>query len=503
MLRKTGLLLVALAIATNAFARPIDLTLEDAVLLAIRNNPNLKQDELDRISQKFALVLANNEFEPQYALTANASYTNSVTSTLNTPTTPPTPPTPTPIGPAATGQVTTTRTFAFDTNIQPEVKLKTHAGTELSLESDNSGSNGIYSPTLTFSVMQPLLQGFGQPVVDAALNNARDDELVNKLKFKQSAITTVSTTIGDYLTLVQDYETLRSDEESLKQFEQIVENDKILIKAGRMARSDIVQAKASVVNQKATIQNDQNAIYASKNTLLADLGLPPRVQITIPQKLDFQKIKRQLTGGSKIPDIKQSEDIALANQIDYQTALITIRTLRRSLLLALDKRRWTLDLTATEKLGPTTNSSFHDLFSGRNHEESVSLDLTVPIDDVANQADVIDQQVALENSLIALKETRRDLLDSTNTAYRTVLSSEKSLEISQRALQLQKQTVYISQQKHLAGKASTFEVVTNQKDLTTQQVEVVDNQINYLKSIVAYEDQLGITLEPWHIDLKY
>jgi hypothetical protein len=49
------------------------LHLREAILLALRYNPNIRNAELDRIIQRYQLRLAYNEFELQYALAGSAA----------------------------------------------------------------------------------------------------------------------------------------------------------------------------------------------------------------------------------------------------------------------------------------------------------------------------------------------------------------------------------------------------------------------------------------------
>ena len=280
-----------------------------------------------------------------------------------------------------------------------------------------------------------------------------------------------------------------------------------MIAAGSMAKSDIVQAQAQVETQKATIQTDINNIETSKNQLLNSLGLPPHTPITVPKHFDFFKVEKEIVGGGGLPTIQESGHVALANNISYQESLITIRTLRRDLLTAEDNNRWQLNLTASETVGGGSgggqNAGLKSLTNGSNHNETAGLSLSVPIDNVSNQNSIIDEKVSLDQALIGLQESKRSLIESVETDYDSMLSSKKSLKIGLDALKLQQQTVYISEQKQLAGRVSTFEVITNQKNLSTQLETVVDNEISYLQSIVTLEQGIGVILEPWYVKLRY
>jgi hypothetical protein len=52
--------------------KPRHLSLKEAILLALRYNPNIQNTELDRIIQRYQLRLAHNAFELQYALAGTA-----------------------------------------------------------------------------------------------------------------------------------------------------------------------------------------------------------------------------------------------------------------------------------------------------------------------------------------------------------------------------------------------------------------------------------------------
>ena len=62
---------------TQGFADPIpQLTLQDAVFLALRYNISIKNNELDHTIQKYDLALAYHGFEPQFSLTGSTHYEN-------------------------------------------------------------------------------------------------------------------------------------------------------------------------------------------------------------------------------------------------------------------------------------------------------------------------------------------------------------------------------------------------------------------------------------------
>ena len=156
----------------------LQLSIREAILLALRYNPNIQNAELDRIIQRYQLRLAHNEFELQYALSASGVTQKT---TFN--------------------GVGSARSNSFLAS--PELSLKTKLGTQATLTMPNNVApdNG-YSPLLGLSVTQPLLRGFGKSVNETALLDAIDNDWLNKLNLQQSVIDQITQVILSYRSLI-------------------------------------------------------------------------------------------------------------------------------------------------------------------------------------------------------------------------------------------------------------------------------------------------------------
>jgi len=457
------------------------MTVRDAIFLALRGNPDIQSEELDRVSQKYALVVAKNEFEPQYSLTGSLNHTSST----------------------AGGDTSRTTT----SELSPAIGIKNHYGTEFTLTSKNPTTNGIYNPAITLAILQPLIRGFGKTIVEAALKNAFNTETINKLNMKSNIIATVATIIGDYLTLAQTKATLYSDQKSLKRLNLTIEQNEAQYKAGKLAKFNLVQAEAKAATQKAFIQNDVNAISTARYRLLSDLGLNPNTKIDIPNKMDYDTIHHTMTGPGQLPSAAKSKRLALANNPSYQTEGFMLKILGRNLMLAKNEGCWQLDLTASGTTGGGTgtapNSGLDSLVNGKNHEEVVGLNLSIPIDDVNIKQDIINAQVALDKQKIEYHKQKRDLIIAVIDKRNTVISNRKQLGIDLQALKLNRQNVHYAELRKKAGRISTFELLNNQDDLTVAQQLVITDTINYLNAVKEFNKMLGLTLDRWNITIKY
>ncbi|AHE68357.1 outer membrane protein [Legionella oakridgensis ATCC 33761 = DSM 21215] len=184
---------------TSHSAKAQFLSLREAILLALRYNPNIRNAELDRIIQRYQLRLAENQFELQYALAGTVQSEKSHYSGIGS---------------------TTTNSSIFT----PEIGLKTKFGTDLSLQMDNNvASIGGYNPLLNFSISQPLLRGFGKAANEAGLLDAQDNEWLNKLNLQQAVMDQVTQVITSYRALILSGNSLQNERRQLEEAKKTYE----------------------------------------------------------------------------------------------------------------------------------------------------------------------------------------------------------------------------------------------------------------------------------------
>jgi outer membrane protein TolC len=459
-----------LLISNNGFAqeKPLVLTLMDAVFLSIRNNPQIQSNQAERVSQKYELVVAKHEFVPQFELKSDFDYSKT-----------------------SNGESDITK----EINPFASISLKTILGTEFALESDSNFSHGNYPVSgLKFSVIQPLLKGFGRQVVTANLRNAYDQQHIYKLQLKNTIINAISTVIKDYMALVDAKQTLKIDQVALKNYQQTLSNDKTLVHSGRMARTETMQPEAQVAQQESVIRNDINAIRSARLTLLRDLGLDSQTNIIIPDKINFAKIINKLKGGQTLPLISASKKLALQNNSDYLAEGITIKTLGRNLIKAKDERRWQLDLTASRDKGIGAED--------KSTNDTVGLSLNIPINDVDAKQGVINAQRDIKTAKIGYADQKRGLENDVEDSFNSLNTSKEQLFFSRKEFALRQQYKDISEIKYKAGRITTFELLQNQEDLVQAEQDIITNQINYINNLVDFDSKIGVTLERFNIKLR-
>ncbi len=456
---------------------PRTLSLNDAILLALRESPSVQQAQLADIQKKYALELAQWNFKPHYVIDAT-KVTSQTYSSMKS------------------GIITQN-----STGITPKASLNTPFGTNISLAASNDIGKD-YRPGVSLTVIQPLIRGFGRPIVEAALQSALESVRISHLQMEDTLRSTVSNVINDYLGVISAEKTLEIDQSDLKRSQKSVEQTKLFIKAGRKPGVELVTVEAAVANTQAKIESDQNSLAQSHAKLLQTIGLDPSANVVFTDISVPNLIKKY-----SIPSLIDTKKLVVNNDVSYQASQITYEgSLKRSVAVAENNTLWKLDLTASVATGGNSsegpNSGLNSLVNGVNRNDSVQLNLSIPIDDQSAKIALEDAKIALHEAAISLKQEKwrheTTAIDSWNNVY----SAERSLKLSEHAEELQQQVYNISEQKYNYGLIDSIELQSIRQSYMATQQQFVSQQIAYLRALVTLDQLIGRTLQTWNIQVR-
>ncbi|MCC5791475.1 MAG: TolC family protein [Legionellaceae bacterium] len=452
------------------------LSLRDAILLALRYNPNIQSAELDRIIQRYQLRLAENAFELQYALAGSANFNQDHFQGVG-------------------------RQQSKSALATPELRLNGSLGTRLSLTMDNQvDTYDNYHPMLNFSLTQPLLRGFGREVNLASLADSRDNEQYNQLALHQSVADQITNVINAYYSLVQSLNTYHIQQKQLAEAQKTYADNRKKIKAGQLESSANIQQSYQIESLSLAVEQAQNDYHNAQQNLLQSIGLDPQSRIRIEQQLT----ERPMT----IPNLPDAIAIGLKNNLQYQAQLLALRADRRALLVAQNEQRWQLDVSANIHSGLTTDvttnmSGLRGIYNGRNISQSARINLTIPLNDVAQKNKLISAKVRLEKNRIQLLASKRALMTNITNHVHTIHSLAKRYQLAQKQVKLAIQSYELEKKKQQAGIASSLDVNNTQNQLIQAQNGLISAKIAWLNQIAALERLLGTTLARWQIHLRF
>jgi outer membrane protein TolC len=193
--------------------------------------------------------------------------------------------------------------------------------------------------------------------------------------------------------------------------------------------------------------------------------------------------------------------VALANRPDLLGGNLPIEQARLTLLLAEDNRRWDLSIVGNASIGQQ-NGAGTDLVAGRvAPAASAGLQLNIPLNDPALRAAEGQAASAVTVAELQLEDLRasaelqvRDAVQALETDWQAALLSRKSRDLAAKQLAVARDRLQF-------GRASTFEVVSAENDLRLADNAQLTASIAYLNAATTLDQQLGTTLDTWHIGL--
>ncbi|MCF8032826.1 MAG: TolC family protein [Desulfarculaceae bacterium] len=464
----------------------LDMSLPEAVFLAVRGNTDIKNAYLDRVVQKFQLEVAEAKFTPDVTFDANLKRSGSDysedqdgfsdTSDTND----------TQVN--ATASVNQTLPTGAQFTFSWQFNKTTGDTTGSYNSSDDSTSN-----SWQIEMQQPILRGGGIDVNLASVRQARISEQQNILGLKATLISTVTTTIYNYRSFLESVEQIKIALRSLKRAYQLLEENKALISAGRMAKSDLVQSQSNLANQRIAYQQALNQLQQNRLELLRTLNMSKTTKVLPTEGFNMPQ---------DLPTMDQALALAYANQPAYLQAKLVVATSKQDLLLAENNMLWDLNLLVNY------NRSITDSDQGGHADQSdwsAGLYLSVPVygpTRLSRRSQLLSARSNILKADNSLKQAEENLLIDVDNSLRDLKIKKEQVKLSQEALKLSQQQLSNEQEKLKYGRSSNFQVVSYQLDLANSELTLLSAKVEYLNSLVALDQTLGTTLNTWRIAFK-
>ncbi len=391
-----------------------------------------------------------------------------------------------------------------------------------------------YNPNLTGSlsltITQKLLQGFGRAVNNRNIIIAKNSREQADLTFRQQVITTVSSVLDLYWDLVSFLDNVKSKQEALAYNERLYSDNKRQVEVGVLAPISIVQAEAAV----ATAQQD--LIIAQTQVLQQETILKDALSRMGVESATLATAHVIPTDRIRIPDVDQIEPyqdaVALAlhsrpelaqQRISVENNKVNARGSRAELLPTLNAFV-TLDNNglagaANAVPGPTGSTVLKagtanpyfvggagtllgQLF-GRNFPDyAVGLNLNIPIRNRTAQADYILDQLTIRQSELALRKQENQVRVDVQNAMIAVQQARVGYKAAVKSRILEEQTLDAEQKKLALGTSTVYNVILIQRDLSSAEAAEVAAADTYAKAVVQMDVATGQTLDKYGVQIE-
>ena len=476
----------------NESGKTIEMTLSDAVSLALRSNRSIAITYLNRVTQKYDLQIAEAEFLPNIRvdIIADGTYTDAYAT--------------------AVGDKNKTRTESLETGVTASATQKLPTGAQIAFgweqqyttirtKTDGASDSESTLPSgWSVTLTQPLLKGGGITYNRASLIKARLTEQENLLNLRDDIGGIIASVISGYNNFYKSSRNLKIREAALEEAKHQLETNKILVETGRMAANELIQSEAQVADQEFSYEEAVNTVETNLLTLIDVLDIERNISITPADEVFLREVK---------PVYDDCLTIALKNNGAYAQKVNNVTRSELELMEEENSRLWDLGLSAQygEDYEDALVKDAAD--DDKEREWYIGLNLTIPFeiygnDRLVKRQDLLLAKKALKVARLNLEEARSDLETDVRNAVRNVHTQLALLKRARKSLELARQKLEVEKTKLNAGRSTLFQVVSFQNTLVERQEAEVNQTISYLTSLTTLDQLLGTTLDTWKIQLR-
>jgi outer membrane protein len=426
-----------------------------------------------------------------------------------------------------------------------------HTGTSFTVQFANtrlssSATANFFNPslqnTLSFSISQQLLRGFGLLPNTQFILEAKNETKENALLFEEQVITTVTAVETQYWQLVFTRESVNVQQAALASDQKLYEDNKRQLEIGTLAPLDVLTAESAVAtDQQNLIVAQTNALqqqalllnFIAKNSMDPALqgveiiptttaeNIPPVPTITLPDAVKEAWANR--------PEVKydqlllNSDDIAIKATRNGLLPSMTLSGTYQSSSLAgvLTSASQTITGFAPDTNAPILNNgiaipnqfvgvpvftttktttstglgdNYDTIFHNKFPTYAASLSFSLPIRNRSAQALNARALLNERQQRTQDQEDQNTIAISVRNALIAIQQGEAQVAAAAKATQLAQQTLIDEQKKYQLGASTSYNVVLRTRDLTAAQGSELQARINLEIALVNFNQAMGRTL---------
>lgn len=435
----------------------LTITVDDAVILALRNNRALITEKLNPQIRDTYVSQEKSAFDPgmegQISIAEDREIDGDVESRTK----------------STLGKILVSEALPLGTSF--EMGMTVNRTRDASPE---------YTTETTLTATQSLLQGFGYNVNRVMIRQAEIDSAISEFElrgFAESLISEVEDIYWDYV-LAQNQ--VRIVEESLNLVQQEMDETKQRILVGTLAETELVAVEAEHALQLEALINACSNVDILRVKLLRLI----HPELMIHTGSTITALSEPTVPPSPLEPLENHLELAFRLRPDLNQAMLQRQKGDIELIKTRNGLLPKLDLFI--QLGRTGYAdSFHDsIQTGPDRTDSVEVGLTFDASLLnrsarSRQHRALLTQQQLRISLINMKDLVRQDVE---LAYIDVKRTRQQVDATAGTSRLQKEKLRVETAKFHAGKTTAYFVAQAHRDLLGSEVEEVRAIVNYLKA---------------------
>jgi outer membrane protein TolC len=466
----------------------VDMTLEQAITIALEKNLNLQSAKLNPVLQDLALAQTRATFNPRFTGTYSFSDSRSISENSTE---------------GVFRNVTQGNTF----NTSVSKTLNFHgASMNASWNNGRTVRNIVtsnYNPTLNSSVSMgfsmPLLRNFKIDGTRNSLRTAPINRLVADVQLQQTISQTSTQIRNAYWALRQAIEQIEISKMALEMARRTLEDTKLRVEIGTAAPIDTAQPDLTVATSEQSLLQAEiswrNAELALKNLLIGGLDdelnkatinpIDRPVELNNPPQIDVQAAMQTALANRSDVQIsrKNLESQELTMEVTKNAVLPQLNFSTGYRLAGTDGNRtqfgqvvpggWTGALGQIAGLeSPGFDMSFNFQYNLGMRSEKASL--------ASSQIRLDQARLQLRNQELTIQNEITRLALNVDSTYKQFLAARKAREVAETNLTAELTRLDV-------GLSNNFTVAQVQERLTGQRLSEINAIIRYINAVADFE----------------
>ena len=470
----------------RAEAAPARLTLKQAVVAGLQNNPGV---EVEKLAPLLAIEQTRGEksiFDPTFEFSLAKNYSVD------------------PFGSAASPFF---QPIQVRRNVDADASLRKLfvTGTQIELSFLNNRFVGSlpnqvlkpqYQPRLSVGLTQPLLRDFGWGLTTIFVRISENREGVSVLDYRSKLARLAQRIVAAYWNVVFAADNVKVQEKGIELANTLLRDSEARVKAGLLPPLVVTEAHAEQARRK------EQSIIAIKSLAIAEANL--RLVLNIKDQPDgalprrIAPVETPALAGTTL-DRQASLEHALTHRSELQAQMLTLKNRQLQLRYAENQLLPRLDLRASSgltgiagDLKPGASSPFPGNYGtslerlGRAdyYNYSVGVVLQVPLGNGAAESKHAQARIELAQENARFRELQNQIVLETEQALAEVESNQERIQAAKLAAQLAEESLRAQEKRFEVG-------LTTQKDVIDFQTKLIEARGAELLAITDYNKALA------------
>lgn len=377
-------------------------------------------------------------------------------------------------------------------------------------KTDNSSTGSTFSPDPawqtvgTVDFLQPLLRNFGETVTRAQIHISEIMHGQAKEELRDTLNTVVTSTEHAYLDLSLQWKILQVNVWLLQQGEEVVE----ILGLRRLydtREADYAQAVATVQKRKAEVISQQAIVQKASDTLKQLINTDAYALDSENVLLPTGKIEANPISIS----LRQAVLTSLENRPDLRKLTLEIESQSINVKVMDNARLPQLDMQAQMSfrgLGDSAGEGYQEVFDTDFINYLAGLTFEVPLGNRAADANYTSARLQRMSAVAAYKQGIQKATIDVKTALRDIVTHAELMRANKdfRIAQAENLRALSVEEELMAGLTPTFLnlKLQTQSGLASARIAEFGSIINYNKSIASLYEAMGTTLLMHQVNME-